>query len=52
MERVVLKQTPKLQSQEPAVYIRNNGVETLIVGVYVDDMIVIDTSVEDVKEFK
>ena len=39
-------------SQEQAVYTRNNGVETLIVGVYVDDLIFISTSVEGVKEFK
>ena len=52
MEQVGLKQTPKLHSQEQAVYIRNNRVETLMVGVYVDDMIIIGTSVEDVKEFK
>ena len=39
-------------SQEQAVYTRNNGDETLIVGVYVDDLIVIGTSVEGLKEFK
>ena len=36
-------------SQEQAMYTRNNGVETLIVGVYV---IITGKSVEDVKEFK
>ncbi|XP_022922173.1 uncharacterized protein LOC111430238 [Cucurbita moschata] len=39
-------------SQEQAVYTRNNGDETLIVGVYVDDLIVIGTNVEGIKEFK
>ena len=39
-------------SQEQAVYIRNDGVQTLIVDVYIDDLIVTDTSVEGVKEFK
>ena len=39
-------------SQEQVVYTRNNGVKTLIVGVYVNDLIVTGTSVEDVKEFK
>ena len=38
--------------QEQVVYTRNNGAETLIVGVYVDDLIVTGTSVEGVKEFK
>ena len=37
--------------QEQKLYTRNNEVETLIVGVYVDDLIIIDTSVEDIKEF-
>ena len=31
---------------------RNDGVETLVVGVYVNDLIVTSTSVEGVKEFK
>ena len=39
-------------SQKQAVYTRNNEVETLIVGMYVDDLIVTGTSVEGVKEFK
>ena len=39
-------------SQEQVVYTRNDGVETFIVGIYVDDLIVIDTNVEGVKEFK
>ena len=39
-------------SQEQAVYTRNNGAETLIVGVYIDDLIVTGTSVEGIKEFK
>ena len=39
-------------SQEQTVYTRNNGVETLIVGIYVDDLILTGTSVEGVKEFK
>ena len=34
------------------MYTRNNGTETLILGVYVDDLIVTSTSVEGVKEFK
>ena len=34
------------------MYTRNNGAETLIVGVYIDDMIIISTSVEGIKEFK
>ena len=38
-------------SQEQAVYIRNDGVETFIVGVYIDDLIVTGTSVEGIKEF-
>ena len=38
--------------QEQAIYTRNNETETLIVRVYVDDMIVTRTSVEGVKEFK
>ena len=36
-------------SQEQVVYTRNNGAETLIVGVYVDDLIITDTSVESIK---
>ena len=39
-------------SQEQAVYTRNNETETLIVGVYVDDLIVTGTSVEGVKVVK
>ena len=38
--------------QEQALYTRNDGVETLIVGMYVDDLIVTGTSVEGIKEFK
>ena len=38
--------------QEQAVYTRNNETETLIVDMYVDDLIVTSTSVEGVKEFK
>ena len=39
-------------SQEQAMYTRNNEAETLIVGVYIDDLNVIGTSVEGIKEFK
>ena len=39
-------------SQEQVVDTKNNGAQTLIVGVYVDDLIVIDTRVKDIKEFK
>ena len=39
-------------SQEKTVYTRNNGVETLIVGMDVDDLIVNGISVESVKDFK
>ena len=38
--------------QEQAVNTRNNGTETLIVGVSVDDLFVTSSSVEGVKEFK
>ena len=38
-------------SQEQAVYTRNNEAKTLIVGMYVDDLIFTGTSVEGVKEF-
>ena len=38
--------------QEQAVYTRNSETETLIAGVYVDDLIVTGTSVEGIKEFK
>ena len=34
------------------MYTRNNGAEVLIVGMYVDDLSVTSTSVEDIKEFK
>ena len=37
---------------EQVVYTRNNGVETLIVGMYVDDLVITRTNVEGVKEFK
>ena len=34
------------------MYTRNNETETLIVGVYIDDLIVTSTTVEGIKEFK
>ena len=34
------------------MYTRNNGAETLMVGMYVDDMIVTGTILDGVKEFK
>ena len=37
--------------QEQALHTRNNGVETFIIGVYVDDLMVTSTSVEGFKEF-
>ena len=39
-------------SQEEAMYTRNNETETLIVDMYIGDLIVTSTSVEAVKEFK
>lgn len=39
-------------SQEQAVYTRSNGAETLIIGVYVDDLIVTGTSADQVETFK
>ena len=39
-------------SQEQTVYTRNDGIETIIVGVYVDDPIITGTSVKGIKEFK
>ncbi|KAD5507479.1 hypothetical protein E3N88_15182 [Mikania micrantha] len=38
--------------QEHAVYSRNTGAEVLIVGIYVDDMIVTGSSVDGIKRFK
>jgi hypothetical protein len=37
---------------EHAVYLRNNGKTTLIVGVYVDDLIITGTSNDDIAAFK
>ncbi|XP_047331555.1 uncharacterized mitochondrial protein AtMg00810-like [Impatiens glandulifera] len=39
-------------SQEQVVYTRNHGEEVLIVGVYVDDLIVTRSSIKNVDEFK
>ncbi|XP_071740551.1 uncharacterized mitochondrial protein AtMg00810-like [Rutidosis leptorrhynchoides] len=39
-------------SQDPAVYTRNSKGNTLIVGVYVDDLIITGSNSEDVIEFK
>ena len=39
-------------SKEQAVYTRNNGEEALIVGVYVDDLIVTGSSAEGINGFK
>lgn len=39
-------------SQEQAVYTRSNGLDAVIVGVYVDDLIVTDASKDEIKVFK
>ncbi|GKA44214.1 putative RNA-directed DNA polymerase [Tanacetum coccineum] len=39
-------------SQDPAVYTRNSKGKTLIVGVYVDDLIITGSHTQDIVEFK
>ena len=42
----------KKSSSEPAIYLRRNSKSQLVVGVYVDDLIITGTNCEDIKLFK
>jgi hypothetical protein len=42
----------KKSTSEPAIYLRRNNKSQLVVGVYVDDLIITGTNCEDIKLFK